>query len=150
MSCISMQPYLYTHPPSPPLHLFRPPILLPPSAPLFRRGPGQGLVDMWREPVAQLACVCRQVQRHLLQLLHHQPPGALVAAELSVQEQLPLSDAAYNGPHQQVRHVDRYRLRQAGEFGCVRADRGTVAAGFQRKNLQTADFLYTLMLVTFS
>lgn len=105
---------------------------------------------MRREPVAQLARVRRQVQRHLLQLLHHQPPRALVAAELSVQEQLPLSNAAYNGPHQQVRHVDRYRLRQPGELGCVRADCGTVAAGFQGKNFQTADFLYMLMLVALS
>ena len=68
---------------------------------------------MWREPVAKLARVRRQVYTDLLELVYHQPGGGLVARKVSVQESLALFRAADDGPHQQVRDVNSNRLRKA-------------------------------------
>lgn len=73
---------------------------------LLRRRPSQSLMQMRREPVPQLTRVRRQIQNHLLQLLHHHLPGALVAAKLSINQLLSLPDAADDGPHNQIRHVN--------------------------------------------
>lgn len=100
---------------------------------------------MRREPVSQLAGVSRQVQRHLLQLLHHQPSCSLVAAELSTRQLLPLADAADDGPHQQVGHVDRDRLRQARELGGVGSDRAAIARRVQGQDLEASDFLFLML-----
>lgn len=99
-----------------------------------------------REPVSQLARVSRQVKRHLLQLLHHHLPGALIAAELPVDQLLSLPDTADDGPHDEIGHVDRHWLREAGEFGGVSTDGAGVAACFQREDIQATDFLVEQML----
>jgi hypothetical protein len=52
------------------------------------------------ESVSQLTGVRRQIQRHLLQLIHHQSSCAFIAAELAACELLSLANAANNGPHQ--------------------------------------------------
>lgn len=65
---------------------------------------------MRREPVPQLASISCQIQGDLLQLLHHHPPCALIATELSIDEVLPLIHAAVDGPHDQVWHVVGNRL----------------------------------------
>lgn len=98
-------------------------------------------MQMRREPVPQLARVRCQIQNHLLQLLHHHLPGALVAAELAIDQLLSLPDAADDGPHNQVRHVDGDWLREAGEFGSVGTDCAGVAACLEGENIQAADFL---------
>lgn len=83
------------------------------------------------EAVPQLTRVRRQVQRHLLQLVHHHSASSLVAAELSVRELLALSHAADNRPHQEVWHVDGHWLRQTRELGCVSTDCASVASSVQ-------------------
>lgn len=76
-------------------------------SPILLRGcPGQSLMQMRREPVPQLTRVRRQIQNHLLQLLHHHLPGALVATELAIDQLLSLPDAADDCPHNQVGHVN--------------------------------------------
>lgn len=65
---------------------------------------------MRREAITQLARIRRQVERHLLELIHHHPARALVAAKLAVCELLALSHAADNGPHEQIRHIDGHGL----------------------------------------
>lgn len=94
-----------------------------------------------REPVSQLARVSRQVDVHLLQLVRQHAGGRLVAAELAAHEPLPLLGAAYDRPHQEVRHVDGHRLRQARELGRVAADDARVALSAEWEDLETADFL---------
>lgn len=119
-------------------------MLLHPSFPsrnLLRRRPRQSLMQMRREPVPQLTRIRRQIQNHLLQLLHHHLPGALVAAKLAIDQLLSLPDAADDGPHNQIRHVDRDWLREAGEFGSVGSDCAGIAARLERENIQATDFL---------
>lgn len=96
---------------------------------------------MRRESVSELTGVCSQIKSHLLQLVHHHPSGSLVAAKLAVGKLLPLADAADDGPHQQIRYINRHGLRKAGELGCKRTDSASVAAGVQGQDLETADFL---------
>ena len=87
---------------------------------------------MRRESVPQLTCVSCQVQRDLLQLVYHELPRALVAAELAVGQLLALSHAANDGPHQQVRNVDRHRLRETRELGRVCPDGAGISTSFKR------------------
>ncbi len=97
---------------------------------------------MRRESVSELTGIRRQVEDNLLELIHHHPARALVAAKLStVGELLTLAHAADDGPHEQVGHIDGHRLRQRRELGGVRADLAGVATGFQWQDLETADFL---------
>jgi len=72
-------------------------------------------MQMRREAVAQLARVCGQIDCDLLQLGRKLLRRRLVGKELAGQEALALPGAADDGPHEQVGHVDSYRLRQAWE-----------------------------------
>ncbi len=85
-----------------------------------------------RESVSQLTCVRRQVHAYLLELHRQHARRRLVAAELAVQEPLPLLRAAYDGPHQKVRHVNGHRLREAGELGRVIPDSTWIALCVER------------------
>lgn len=88
-------------------------------------------MQMRREPIPQLTSIRRQIQRHLLQLLHHHLPRALITAKLSIGELFPLSDAADNRPHEQIGNIDRHGLREAGEFGRVGTDGACVSGGVE-------------------
>lgn len=108
---------------------------------LLGRCARQRLMQGRREPVPQLARVRGQIERHLLELFDHHPPRPLVAAKLPVHELFPLPHAADNCPEQQVRHVDGDGLREAREFGRVRADGARVAGRIEGEDLQAADLL---------
>lgn len=53
---------------------------------------------MLREPVSQLARVCRQIHVDLLHLFDHLLSGAVVGAKLASSQIIPLVIAAYNAP----------------------------------------------------
>lgn len=113
---------------------------------LLGRCSRQRLVKVRREPVAQLACVSRQIESHLLKLIDHHATSALVTTKLAIRKLLALANAADDGPHQQVRHINRYGLGQARELGGVSSDRAGIAASIQGKNLEAADFLRALLV----
>lgn len=113
-----------------------------------RRSPRQGLVQVRRQAVAQLAGVGSEVDADLLELVDHLAGCRLVAAELARLKPFPLLAAADDGPHEQVGHVDGHRLRQRRESGRVGPDHARVASGREREDVEVADFLSFVIIVS--
>lgn len=126
--------------PNPPTHPHSSPPRMTTAS--LRRRPRQSLMQVRRKPIPQLARIRSQIQRHLLQPLHHHPPRALVTAKLPHRELLALSYAADDGPQEQIRHINGYRLREASESGGVGTDGACVAGGIEGEDFERLDFLW--------